>query len=148
MARAYLYDLLEHVHSRYQGLMVREFVDDLMVRAEGHRSLVRHQMAKGAATLVDGIQQLGLQVSEKTVLLGHGSVQRLSRRGRACATRATCGTSCGSVQRLSRLGCPSAPDTACRFCFGIVRQFSCSGRCCGVRVFWSSRSKESQVQFP
>eukprot|EP00959_Pyramimonas_sp_CCMP1952_P341972 7163774-Pyramimonas_sp.AAC.1 len=30
MARAYLYDLLEHVHLRYQGRMMREFVDDLM----------------------------------------------------------------------------------------------------------------------
>ncbi|CAK0827060.1 unnamed protein product, partial [Prorocentrum cordatum] len=68
-ARAFLYRLLEKAHQQAPLASIRQYVDDVHSRVEGPAAMVLEQTKQVSVSLVQGMLDLGLRVSPKSILM-------------------------------------------------------------------------------
>ncbi|CAK0870501.1 unnamed protein product [Prorocentrum cordatum] len=68
-ARVFLYRLLERAHERAPLAHIRQYADDVHTRVEGPRKMVLDQTKTITCELVQGMLDLGLRVSPKSLLM-------------------------------------------------------------------------------
>ena len=66
LARVVLYNELERVHWKVPRAMLRQFVDDIVIRTEGTEATTTQDLTRASRTLLVGLHSAELMVSEST----------------------------------------------------------------------------------
>ncbi|CAK0909165.1 unnamed protein product, partial [Prorocentrum cordatum] len=100
-ARTMLYDILELAHRTAPKAWPRQYVDEVQIRAEGACSIVGHQIATSAASIIRSCEADQLPISGKSaVVASHPAV-----RDAVGATAAAMGLALAQAEIMKGLGC-------------------------------------------